>query len=178
MHRTALVLTGLLMLPAGLAAQQQPQQQQPQGPPPCTEAEFDAFDYWLGEWTVTNPGGTVVGSNVITSVSDGCGLLEEWTGARGTTGTSINYYDRSTGKWHQVWVGAGASILHLEGGPVDGVMQLSGERRQADGATVIDRIRWIPDPKGTVRQHWETSTDGGKTWTTAFDGTYTKRDEG
>jgi hypothetical protein len=26
-----------------------------------------------------------------------------------------------------------------------------------------------------VRQVWESSTDGGKTWTVAFDGTYTAR---
>jgi hypothetical protein len=27
---------------------------------------------------------------------------------------------------------------------------------------------------GKVRQHWESSADDGKTWTTAFDGLYAK----
>jgi hypothetical protein len=30
-------------------------------------------------------------------------------------------------------------------------------------------------PDGRVRQHWETSKDGGATWTTAFDGYYRRR---
>jgi hypothetical protein len=29
-------------------------------------------------------------------------------------------------------------------------------------------------PDGHVRQHWETSNDAGKTWTTAFDDFYSK----
>ena len=28
-----------------------------------------------------------------------------------------------------------------------------------------------------VRQHWESSSDGGTTWTTAFDGVYVRQDE-
>ena len=31
---------------------------------------------------------------------------------------------------------------------------------------------WTPNPDGTVRQHWEISSDAGKSWTTAFDGLY------
>jgi hypothetical protein len=34
------------------------------------------------------------------------------------------------------------------------------------------RITWTPNPDGSVRQHWEASTDAGKTWTTSFDGLY------
>lgn len=43
------------------------------------------------------------------------------------------------------------------------------------GATAIQRIIWEPTAPGEVRQLWETSTDGGTTWTTAFDGRYRKR---
>ena len=38
-------------------------------------------------------------------------------------------------------------------------------------AGVRHRISWTPNPDGSVRQHWETSTDGAA-WTTAFDGRY------
>lgn len=38
------------------------------------------------------------------------------------------------------------------------------------GRPRTERITWTPNADGTVRQHWEQSTDGGKTWTTAFDG--------
>ena len=35
-----------------------------------------------------------------------------------------------------------------------------------------ERITWTPNADGSVRQHWETSTDDGKTWKTSFDGLY------
>ena len=53
-------------------------------------------------------------------------------------------------------------------------MVLEGET-PAGGAgapPVKNRITWSPEPEGRVRQHWETSPDGGKTWATAFDGMY------
>ena len=42
------------------------------------------------------------------------------------------------------------------------------------GIVALQRIGWTPLHDGRVRQHWETSNDTGKTWTTAFDGYYTK----
>jgi len=35
---------------------------------------------------------------------------------------------------------------------------------------------WMPLQDGRVRQHWEATTDGGKTWTTVFDGYYSRRE--
>jgi hypothetical protein len=43
------------------------------------------------------------------------------------------------------------------------------------GQQVMQRISWTPGPDGSVRQLWETSADGGKTWETAFDGKYVKK---
>jgi hypothetical protein len=40
----------------------------------------------------------------------------------------------------------------------------------------IHRTTWSPLP-GSLRQHWQTSTDGGKTWSTVFDGYYSKLDK-
>ena len=68
-------------------------------PAPCAAAEHRQFDFWIGEWDVTNPAGAVAGKN---------------------------------------------------------------------------RITWTPRSATEVRQLWETSRDGGATWTTAFDGTYRK----
>jgi hypothetical protein len=50
-----------------------------------------------------------------------------------------------------------------------------GESRQPDGSTLRHRLSFRANPDGTVRQLWETSADGGTTWTTSFDGLYTKR---
>lgn len=139
----------------------------------CTAAVFRQFDFWLGRWTVTNPAGTVVGHSRITRLSQGCAIHEQWLG-RKSTGNSLNYYDHGDRHWHQDWVGGGGQVLHLHGGLQGRSMVLSGTRRDKRGE-VLDRITWTPLARHRVRQHWETSRDGGTTWKTLFDGTYTPR---
>ena len=41
----------------------------------------------------------------------------------------------------------------------------------------VQRITWTPLDDGRVRQHWEATTDGGKAWSTVFDGYYARRPE-
>jgi hypothetical protein len=58
-------------------------------------------------------------------------------------------------------------------------MILTGETVDTAGAVTNQRITWsrIDGDPDRVRQHWEASTDGGATWTTAFDGVYVRRGE-
>jgi hypothetical protein len=157
-----------LWLPALLAAQQ--------APPGCTAPEYRQFDFWVGEWSVTDSSGTKpYGTNVITTEEAGCLVRERWTAAGGGTGQSMNFYDRQRGRWEQLWVARGGSILRLSGGLEGTRMVLEGETRTAAGATVLNRIAWSPEPDGRVRQLWTTSTDGGKTWKAGFDGWYRRR---
>lgn len=146
-------------------------------PPACTRAEHRQFDFWLGEWDVTLPNGRTAGTNHILSVNAGCGLREEWKGAGGSTGTSLNAFDATSGRWHQTWIGSDGMLLRLEGGLRDGSMELSGTTIGADGVKTLHRIRWTPlgGTPPVVRQFWEASTDGGKTWTVAFDGKYVRK---
>lgn len=141
----------------------------------CTEPASRRFDFWLGSWTVRNPAGDEVGRSEIAAVSDGCGILERWTGSDGVDGTSLNVYEPDTGRWTQFWVGGGGLVLRLSGGWGEGAMVLSGRHETADGKEVLDRIRWRPLDGGRVRQTWEVSADGGETWRPAFDGVYEPR---
>ena len=59
----------------------------------------------------------------------------------------------------------------LEGKFADGAMVLEGAHADTKRR---ERITWSVLPGGDVRQHWETSKDGGVKWTTAFDGLYTR----
>jgi hypothetical protein len=43
------------------------------------------------------------------------------------------------------------------------------------GATLTSRITWSKLERARVRQFWEVSEDGGKTWTPAFDGIYIRK---
>ncbi len=147
-------------------------------PAPCRAPEHRQFDFWLGEWEVRGPAGKVAGRNRITLLHQGCVLFENWTSTGGSiTGSSLNVYDADRKKWHQTWVDNSGGLLVLEGGLVDGKMVLIGEAIDVakPGEGTQNRITWQPLPDGRVRQHWETSTDKGRTWTTSFDGYYTKQ---
>lgn len=164
--QTTALLGTLLGLTSGLPAQ-------PSSPPPLP-AESRQFDFWLGEWDVSTPDGKPAGTSRIELIANGAGLLENWTGAKGVVGKSLNAFNAAKKQWQQFWVGAGGGVLELSGALVDGQMTLQGEH-VVGGTPTVEKITWTPNADGSVRQHWEQSTDGGKTWTTAFDGLYRKK---
>jgi hypothetical protein len=139
----------------------------------CDSASHRQFDFWIGDWTVTNPTGSLVGHNTITPISNGCALLEQWRGADGSSGTSINFFEAGADVWHQLWVGGRGMILRLKGKFRDGRIELTspGKRNTANGA-VLDRIIWTPAADGSVEQLWLVSSDDGATWAELFRGVY------
>ncbi len=139
---------------------------------PCNTPEYRQFDFWVGDWNVESasaPGS--VSHNRISLINDGCTLREEYDTPQGYAGTSLNFYDSRRKVWHQTWIDNQGGGLVLEGGLQGSEMVLQSE---ADGQQV-QRLTWTPLPDGRVRQHWQSSTDGGKTWATAFDGYYSRR---
>lgn len=141
---------------------------------PCSGPDHRGFDFWLGEWNVYRPDGTLAGTNRIEREYGGCVVHERYEGAKGYRGESLNLWDASRGVWHQTWVDDQGLLLLLEGGVRDGAMVLEGRAPGPDGERVEHRITWTPNPDGSVRQHWETRAPGGA-WSTAFDGTYRRR---
>lgn len=142
-------------------------------PPTCAAAEFRQFDFWIGDWQVTNPQGKPAGRNHIEAILDGCAISEHWRGASGTTGRSYSAWDASNKRWNQYWVDTSGMVLFLTGSFTDGRMTLSGELVDAaSGKRSLQRVTWTPNADGTVRQLWQGSDDAGKTWSTVFDGLY------
>lgn len=173
--------TALLVAWVGFPAPtlSQTQTATPPGQAPCGTPDHRAFDFWLGEWDVYRPDGTLAGRNRITREIGGCVLHERYAGGTPEQpyyGESFNVYDASRGVWHQSWVDTSGLLLVIEGGIREGAMVLEGTVGSG-GAARLNRITWtVLDPDGNrVRQHWETSADGGETWTTAFDGEYRRR---
>jgi len=147
-----------------------------QAPPAaCSAAEYRQFDFWLGDWDVANADGQPAGRNVITRIAGGCALHENWSGRGGFTGQSLNGWNRHTRRWQQTWLDSSGSRLDLEGGLQGASMVLEGRTPAASGAPRRHRITWTPQSDGSVRQHWQTSDDDGASWSTAFDGRYTRR---
>jgi hypothetical protein len=127
-----------------------------------------AFDFWLGEWEVHDPDGRHLGRNSITAPFDNGAIAEHWRGDSGVEGHSLNAWDPERGCWHQTWIDSTGSILLLDGRFLDGAMVLEGI-----DADARQRITWTVEGAG-VRQLWETSKDGGETWSVAFDGRYSR----
>lgn len=134
------------------------------------------FDFWVGDWEVTNQtNGKKAGENHIEPRHGGRVLVESYTTPGKYTGMSLNAYDGLAKRWHQCWMDNAGGVLDLYGGLVDGKMVMTGETSQSNGAKQLERITWTPNADGSVRQHWEQSTDSGKAWITVFDGLYKRK---
>ncbi|MEO8580517.1 MAG: hypothetical protein ABI469_09720 [Gemmatimonadales bacterium] len=138
-------------------------------PMPCpSEPERHRFDFWIGEWDVATKSGSPQGKSVIQSVSGGCALLENWTSLNGGNGKSLNAYNPQIKQWQQYWIGQDGQVTEYRGSAFDGTSLTFFEKNDAKPDSV-GRLTFTPVDKETVRQHAEISTDGGKTWATAYD---------
>lgn len=146
---------------------------------PCSGPEFRQFDFWVGEWDVYHAtADTIVGTNHIKNILNGCVIEENWTGGNGNfQGKSFNTYNAVDSTWNQVWVDTSGNTYHFKGTYADQVMQLTGETVSArTGGKVMFDMSYTHDPeKGTVRQIWKASSNNGDSWNTIFDGVYKKK---
>lgn len=144
-------------------------------PSSCADPVYRQFDYWLGDWNVSNAAGKLVGRDHVQKTYGGCVITEHWTSVDGGTGGSYSIYDASRKLWHQTWVDSTGTLLVLEGGLKDGHIVLSGDETLPSGRHALNRMSWTPQD-GKLRQLWEVSQDSGKTWKVVFDVYYTKAD--
>lgn len=170
MLRQVFVMTciGLLTAPMSLAAAE------PVAPGPCASSQHRQFDFWLGDWRVHRPDGTLAGLNRIQPEYGGCVVHERYATGKGYSGESLNVYDAARKVWHQTWVDSSGLLLTLEGGWNGKAMVLEGDSVQPNGVRSRQRITWSPNPDGSVRQLWE-SADAKGAWSVVFDGRYTKK---
>ena len=140
----------------------------------CDSDPHRAFDFWIGTWEVRTTEGQLAGTNTISAEEQGCLLVERWSGVRGSTGQSYNFYDPGSKRWHQVWVSQAANILY-SGNLADGAMVLQGEITYRNGQTAEFMGRWTPQPDGTVRQHLQ-QRDADGAWQDWFIGIYQRTD--
>ena len=164
----------VLLLSSNLAAQQSQNKQSlcEQNP------KYRQFDFWVGEWDVEVVGakpGDVKPRSSIQKLVHGCVILENWMPPNGNEGKSFNIFNPNTGKWEQLWMGANGLPIHFYGGVSNGSMHYTSEFTDPKGAKQRGRMTYTPLGPDRVRQLWESSSDGGKTWTVAFDGTYVRR---
>lgn len=140
---------------------------------PCrSRPEYRQFDFWIGEWAPQNVQGVTVGTSSIQLILGSCIIFENWN-TPVSSGKSFNLYDVKDGKWHQTWVDAAGTMTHYVGALENGNMVLVSEST-LNGKKVLNRMTFSKLPDSNVRQHGESSTDDGKTWTTTFDFKYVR----
>ena len=138
-------------------------------PYPCkTAPEFRQLDFWVGEWDVTDPGGRLVGHSSIQRIIGDCVVYENWSGMRGGTGKSFNFWDKVNRRWQQTWVDDDGDVQQYWGKLDGGALKYLSP----DGTT---RLTFAPLAGGKVRQLSEKTNDRGQTWTVNYDFTYTRR---
>lgn len=146
---------------------------------PCeNDPEATKFNFWLGSWDVyltANPT-TKVGTNQITKMSGGCVILESWQASTSVhNGVSINYFDPTSRKWNQKWAGSSQDIIEFyEGEYKDGALRFKWDVPNGTNPPLKGRLTFT-DLSGKVRQHSESSSDDGKTWSTIYDFTYVRK---
>ncbi len=147
----------------------------PPPPPqsPCGSTENNAFDFWIGEWDVTNTkDGTPAGHSVIEKLYGNCTIRENWR-EPGFSGGSLNTYVAQDRHWHQLWTDSSGAWREFVGGLTGGKMVLVWSHPSSkDPVQIVQtRLTYTPNPDGSVRQYSDQSIDGAH-WTERYDYTY------
>ncbi len=142
---------------------------------PCTDAPYRAWDFWIGEWTITNPGGASGGSSTITAEPGGCAIYEDYVNpvASLTPGRSISFFDPVTDKWYQTYIDNGGNEARLTSTSYSPSEIATVGPLLAPG--VYRRVTWTLNGNGTVRQFGEHTLNDGVSFNTDFDLTYTRK---
>jgi uncharacterized protein (TIGR02246 family) len=149
---------------------------------PCADVpEYRQLDFWIGEWDVTptsRPPAAPPARSRIEPVESQCAIAETFTSSSGYSGRSLNTYHPDKKRWEQFWVDNEGALHHYLGSFRDGNLYYEAEGVRPLGATsplAKVKMTFFNQGRDQVRQLGEQSTDGGRTWTTAYDLTYRRR---
>ncbi len=141
----------------------------------CTAPIYHQFDFWVGQWTVTNSSGKVVGTDTVTRELNGCIIYERYVDAGdNSVGIGLSGVQFGNRAWHQTFMDDAGAVITLDGSFHNGKMELRGTNYPAGSPLMSDGI-WMLHGN-VVEEIWKVSTDGGRTWKVRFDGFFHRRD--
>ena len=168
MVRTASLLF-VVVLAAGSAHAQVPAS-------PCAAPEARQFDFWVGTWDLTWDGGE--GTNTVTRVLGDCIVHEQFAtenmGGGPYRGWSVSAYGPQPGVWRQTWVDSQGGYLDFTGGWQEDRMVMQRETTR-NGEPLLQRMTWYNITDDALDWDWESSSDGGETWTLNWRIHYSRR---
>jgi tetratricopeptide (TPR) repeat protein len=143
---------------------------------PClSDPLHSTFDFWVGEWDVYK-GNIKVGMSSVVKEDGGCVILEHFQSLVSPgSGHSINYINKLTQKWEQVYSGSGgATQFYTNGEYLDNALHFVYQRQQ-NGTPAKGRFTFFNEGPNQVRQLQDISIDNGQTYQTLYDFIYKRR---
>lgn len=143
--------------------------------------EEEYYDFWVGEWAATwdeGDGKMGKGTNSITKILDGKVIQENFQilegQSKGFKGMSHSVYRSQFKTWKQAWV-------DNQGGYFDFTGRIDGDKRYFETQVfdrgekqVQQRMVFYDIQKDSFTWDWESSQDGGETWTLNWRISYTR----
>jgi len=125
------------------------------------------FDFLIGTWKVRRetPDGKALGRLSVAKDLGGCLVESIFRGDDEYQGQAFAVNHFPTRTWYRDWMDTDGVRIGLRGVLVGSNMVMTGERVRPDGVTQQVRATWSPVSADRVDETWETSTDGGVTWT-------------
>lgn len=172
----SMALLAVVFAGVGLGASPQPAFAAVVAGPCVSNPGNRALDFWLGEWSVAAPGSAPSAASTVELDLDSCVVVERWDGGRGHTGENLFAYSDDDKRWHGIFAdNEGRVHVFLDGEASPGQVQFSGPSQGQSGESILNRVTIRRIAADNVEQAWEKSSDGGKTWTSAFRGQYTRK---
>ena len=175
-----LLAAGLFLFSVALMAQQ--------NTPPCAQPEAGQFDFWLGSWELTWPGGQGgtpegqqgKGRNVIERILGSCVIQENFSRADSSyIGKSWSVYNPIRNLWQQTWVDNTGGYLVFTGEFKAGRMELRTAPFERNGKTFISRMVFHNIQENSFDWDWQRSADEGQSWQDLWNIRYERiKDEG
>jgi len=138
--------------------------------------ESRQLDYWLGEWSVANPGSSVGGTSRISLSLDKCLFVERWGNGKGHAGENVLAYSSDDKTWRALFAdNEGRVHIFTDGTVTSGSAEFHGPSRGPDGESFLNRVKIVRVSADKVQQIWEKSTDNGATWKVVFSGEYSRK---
>ncbi len=142
---------------------------------PCSSGEYRQFDYWLGNWSVSN-GGANTGTSKVELSLDQCLIVESWAGARNHVGKKIFAYSPEDHRWYGMFAdNEGRVHVFSEGKVMAGSAEFQGPSRGPNGETVLNRMKIVRTGADRVEETWEKSSDSGVSWKEVYRGEYSRK---
>lgn len=144
---------------------------------PCTkQVQSRALDFWIGEWKIDVPNEKVDATSKVSLELGECVVVERWDGGDGHFGENVFGYSADDKSWHGMFADSVGHVhVFLNGQVHSDSAEFTGPSLGPNGETVLNRITIRRTGPDRVQQMWAKSSDGGKTWSTVFQGEYTRK---